>query len=202
MKTLIFGTTNEAKVLQIQGALRPIGVVVSSLPESARSIKVVEDGETVQENARKKATAYSEVLGEPVLSMDNALFFDGLDSEEQPGIHVRRIGGPNERPSDDELLAYYSKLVARLGGKVSGRWEFALCYARPDGTCEERTIISPRIFVSTPSTKVVPGYPLESIQIEPISGKYISEMSQGEQDKFWQQAIGAELSGFVQSIQS
>ncbi len=201
MKTLIFGTTNEAKVLQIQGALRPIGVAVSPLPESARSIKVIEDGETAQENARKKAIAYSKELGEPVLSMDNALFFDGLDSEEQPGIHVRRIGGPNERPTDDELLKHYSELVARLGGRILGRWEFAFCYARPDGTCEERTIISPRIFVSTPSTKVVPGYPLESIQIEPVSGQYISDMSQDDQDKFWQQAIGAELSGFVQSVQ-
>jgi len=201
MKTLIFGTTNEAKVLQIQGALKPIGVVVSSLPESTRSTKVVEDGETAQENARKKALAYSKALGEPVLSMDNALFLDGLNPEEQPGIHVRRIGSPNERPSDDELLAYYSNLVSRLGERISGRWEFALCYARPDGTFEEKTIISLRIFVSTPSPKIVPGYPLESIQIVPASGRYISELSQDEQDEFWQRAIGSELSQFVQSIQ-
>lgn len=200
MQTLIFGTTNEAKVLQIQGALKPIGVVVSSLPESARAIKVVEDGETAQENARKKAMAYSRALDEPVLSMDNALFLDGLNPEEQPGIHVRRIGNPNERPSDGELLTHYSKLIARLGGKVSGRWEFALCYARPDGNYEEKTIISPRIFISEPSVRVISGYPLESIQIEPASGKYISEMSQDEQDAFWQRAIGSELAEFIQSI--
>lgn len=200
MQTLVFGTTNPAKVLQVQGALKQLGITVVTLPESARTIEIVEDGATAEENARKKATTYAKAIGEPVLSMDNALFFDGLKSEEQPGIHVRRIGGASERPTDDQLRSHYSSLVSSLGDRVSGRWEFALCYARPDGTFEEKTIISSRVFVSTPSEKVVPGYPLESIQIEPESGKYISEMSQDEQDRFWQRVIGIELASFIKSI--
>lgn len=200
MDELIFGTTNQAKVLQVRGALSSAGVEVMGLPEEARGIKVIEDGRTVQENARKKALAYASALGCPVLSMDNGLFFDGLPAEEQPGTHVRRIGGSDGRPSDDELRIHYAGVVSRLGGRVNGHWEFALCYARPDGTCEETTILSPRVFVATPSPTTVPGYPLESIQIDPTTGKYISEMSQSDQDEFWQRAIGTPLAAFVRSI--
>jgi len=200
VKDLIFGTTNPAKILQIQGALKPLGITVSGLPETARSIKVVEDGATAEENARKKAMAYSLAMNEPVLSMDNALFFDGLSVDRQPGIHVRRIGNGKERPTDDEMLGYNSKLIAQLGEKISGRWEFALCYARPDGTMEEMTIKSPRVFVSKPSFKVVTGYPLESLQIDPVSGGYISDMTQEEQDRFWQRMIGKPLAEFVKNL--
>ncbi len=44
------------------------------------------------------------------------------------------------------------------------------------------------------------GYPLESIQIDPQSQKYISEMTQDEQNNFWQKAIGQPLLEFVQSV--
>jgi len=200
MKDLIFGTTNPAKIMQIQGALKLLKINVIGLPEFARQISVVEDGETAQINARKKALAYSAAIKQPVLSMDNALFLDGLSSDMQPGIHVRRIGNGKERPSDDELLAYYSKLISHLGERISGRWEYALCYARPDGTSEETTIKSSRVFVSKPSLKTVAGYPLESLQIDMESGKYISEMTQVEQDEFWQRSIGKKLADFVKSL--
>ena len=200
MKTLIFGTTNPGTILQIQGALLPLGIGVLPLPEEARSILVEEDGKVAQENARKKALAYATALGQPVLSMDNALFLGGLKDSEQPGIHVRRIGGSSARPTDEEMLKHYSSLVGRLGGQIAGHWEFAFCYARSDATCTETTIISPRIFVATPSEKLVPGYPLESLQIDPRSERYISELSQAEQDEFWQRAIGIELMTFVRSL--
>jgi 8-oxo-dGTP diphosphatase len=200
MKKIIFATTNEAKVKQIAGALAPIGVEVVGITDKSLLPEVVEDGETAQENARKKALAYAKALGASVLSMDNALYFDELSADEQPGIHVRRINGSDGRPSDDELLEHYSRLVRRFGERTTGRWEFAVCFATPEGRTEETTIVSPRIFTSEASTKVVPGYPLESIQIDPDSGVYIAEMSQADQDAFWQKVIGAPLQTFVQQL--
>jgi len=197
----MFGTTNPAKVLQIQGALLPLGIAVVTLPESARSIMVEEDGQTARENAHKKAITYAQAIGQPVLSMDGALFFEGLSTEKQPGVRVRRIPGFTGKPTDGEVVEYYVELVRGLGGRASGHWDFGLCYAKPDGKCIERTIRSERVFVDTPSLKTVVGYPLESIQIDPLTGKYISEMSQSEQDEFWQRAIGNELARFVSSIE-
>ena len=199
MKELIIGTTNQAKIEQIRGVLARAGFIVNGLPNGF-ILDVAEDGQTAQENARKKAVAYAVALGVDVLSMDNALYFDGLAPEQQPGINVRRVNGRTDRPSDEELLAYYSKLVRSLGGRVNGQWEFAVCIAKPDGEFQETTIISPRVFVGEASPKVIVGYPLESIQIDPESGKYISEMSRQEQDEFWQRKIGRELEEFVKKV--
>ena len=193
-KTLIFGTTNPAKVLQIQGALKSLGLTVMGLEQP---INVVEDGTTAQENARKKATAYARALGKKVFSMDNALYLDGLPDGEQPGINVRRIPSASSRPSDVELRSHYASIVDNHGGRMTGRWEFAVALADPSGKVSEITITSPRIFTTPPSPHTVEGYPLESLQIDPESGLYISEMSQDEQDSFWEKMIGEPLREFI-----
>ena len=200
MKEILFGTTNKAKILQLQGALAPIGVVVRGIESNTPLPVINEDGITAQENARKKALTYAKALNTTVFSMDNALYFDKLSSEEQPGLHVRRINLTNERPTDNEVLEYYSSLIKKFGDRTTGHWEFAICVATPNGTYEETTVISSRIFTSIPSTKMVSGYPLESIQIDPITGRYISEMSQEEQDIFWQQSIGKPIQEFIKTI--
>jgi len=199
MKTLIVGTTNPAKVAQIRDALAPIGVQVEGVADKKLLPEVVEDGKTVQENARKKATAYAKALGRIVFSMDNALFLDDLAPENQPGIHVRRIGG-SLAVNDAELLEHGISLIESLGGKTTGYWEYGICIAEPDGKVFEMTLKTPRMFTSKKSEKIVQGYPLESIQIDPETGKYISEMTTEEQAEFWQRTLGSKLCSFVDSI--
>lgn len=193
---LIIGTKNKAKIEQIKGALAPLKVNVAGLPEG-ELLDITEDGKTAIDNARIKAVTYAKAINQLVLSMDNALYFDNLPDDKQPGIHVRRINGGNNRPTDDELLTYYSKLVNDLGDRVKGYWEYGICLAYPDGRTYETVIISPRVFVSQPNDTRIEGYPLESIQIDPQSGRYISEMSQIEQNEFWQRSIGQELCNFL-----
>jgi hypothetical protein len=66
----------------------------------------------------------------------------------------------------------------------------------------ERTLRTPRAFVSEPSPKVIAGYRLECIQIDPGSERYISEMAPGEQAAFRQETIGAALCGFIREAQT
>ncbi len=200
MQQIIVGTKNEAKLAQIKGALASLQFNIIGLSDDDNLPDIKEDGKTAQENAKKKALAYTKELGHPVLSMDNALYFEKLPDEKQPGINVRRIEGRNDRPTDTELINYYSELVKGLGGRANAHWDFAICFACPDGKVHETTIVSPRIFTSKISSKTIEGYPLESIQIEPKTGQYISEMTQEEQDIFWQEAIGKELCQFVKSF--
>lgn len=198
MKKIIIGTQNQAKVKQIAGALSDLEIQVEGLPYKIDDVN--ENGTTAQENARLKAIAYSKELNDIILSMDNALYLDGLSDENQPKMNVRRIPDTTNRPSDDEMLKYYISTIEKLGDKINGRWEFAICVAQNGKILGETTIISPRIFVSKPSENTIEGYPLESIQIDPESEMYISDMTQEEQDKFWQKAIGKQLCDFVQSI--
>lgn len=199
MKELTFGTTNEAKIKQIRGALVPAGIDVNGVSDKSLLPEVVEDGKTANENARKKALAYAKALGKTVFSMDNALYINGLPSDRQPALNVRRIDG-HIATTDEEMIEYYSKLIKSLGGKAEGYWEFGICIATPKGDYRETTIKSPRTFVSTPTTSRQAGYPLESVQIDPATNKYIADMTQEEQDIFWQRAIGEKLLEFVKSV--
>ena len=199
MESITFGTTNEAKIKQISGVLSPAGIHVEGLPDKNIIPEVIEDGKTAVENARKKAIAYAKALGKPVFSMDNALYLDGLSPEEQPALHVRRLKGYSEKPTDEEMIEYYSKLFCRLGEKVNGYWEYGICIANPDGSYKETIVRTPRIFVSKPSIIIQPGYPLESLTIDLGSGKYMSELKKEEHDAFWQKAIGQPILEFVRT---
>lgn len=70
IKQITFGTTNEAKIKQIRGALAPAGIEVNGVIDKSALPEVVEDGKTANENARKKALAYAKALGKTV-------FFNG-----------------------------------------------------------------------------------------------------------------------------
>jgi len=200
MKQLIIGTKNQAKINQIKGALSSFNIEIIGLLTDTNLPEVIEDKATVQENAKKKAMFYSQFLNKTVLSMDNALYINGLSPDKQPGINVRRIKGRTDRPSDKELLTYYQKILKPLGNKINGHWESAICLAYPNGQFKETTIISPRIFTNQQSKKITKGYPLESLQIDPKTNKYISEMSQKEQDLFWNKMIGAPLKDFLKDL--
>jgi len=83
MLSLIIGTTNEAKIKQIMGALAPLRIPIQGIADKNKLPEIRENGTTAQENARKKAIAYAKAFGQTVLSMDNALYFEGLSTEQQ-----------------------------------------------------------------------------------------------------------------------
>ncbi|QQS39405.1 hypothetical protein IPM62_02215 [Candidatus Woesebacteria bacterium] len=200
MTSIIFGTTNEAKIKQLQSVLSVDRIEVVGIEDKSKIPEIVENGETALDNARIKSFAYAKALGKTVFSMDNALYLSGLTQEKQPGVNVRRIHGMSQRPTDEQMRDYYSKLIDKLGGKVNGYWEYGVCIANEKGEYKETVIRSPRVFVGKPSAILVDGYPLESLQIDPETGRYISEMTREEQDIFWRQTIGQQLLMFFRSV--
>lgn len=196
---IIFGTKNPAKLKQLQSTLAPLNVVVAGLPEGNWP-EIAEIGKTALENAKNKAKNYAKLLHLPVISMDNALYFDQLAAEQQPGLQVRRLPHQETRATDQELIAYYSQIIASLGKEASGYWEYALSACHPDGQEYNLVFRSPRRFSATPCLAIMEGYPLESLQLEKDTGKYIAEMTEIEKEQFWQKNIGQEVQGFIKSL--
>lgn len=192
--TLIYGTKNPSKIAQVQDALKDLDINVVGLGEI--DIDVDENGKTPEENARKKAIEYSKVLQKPVLSMDAALYFNNIDDFLQPGLYVRRIPG-HTHATDNEVLDYYQKLINDHGGSLEGYWEFSFALGYPDGRSDTFNARAPRKFTGTPNVNILPGYPLESLQIDPKSGKYITELSKEEQADRWRQPLGTPLVTFI-----
>lgn len=91
----------------------------------------VEDGETFEENARKKARYYYEKLGGPVkgtskrfefvLGEDSGIVVDALKGE--LGVKTRRWGA-GEKASDQEWVEYFLK---RMAGEAEKSAEFICC---------------------------------------------------------------------------
>ncbi len=200
MKELTFGTTNEAKIKQIRGALAPAGIEVNGVADKSMLPEVIEDGKTANENARKKALVYAKALGKTVFSMDVAVYIDGLSEELQPALNVRRIPNSIGRPSDEDLIKYYSKIIESLGGTATGTSEYGVCIATSKGEFRESTIIIPRKFVVPASSNRQEGYPLSSLVVDPDTNIFMSDMSQNEQDLYWQKLVGNKLTDFVKSV--
>ena len=200
MKEIVVASTNRAKIFQIESALKLVKVKThepdKKLPE------VVEDGKTLIENATKKAKSAASFLNKNALAMDNGLYFDGLEDWQQPGPNVRRIPGiEGRRPSDEELIEYYSKLIKSLGENNGGAFRYGVCVATPEGKIWTAEIPSRRLFTAIPCVERAQDYPIESLSIDPKSGKYIAQMSEEEKEIFWQENIGDGLGEFIKSIE-
>jgi XTP/dITP diphosphohydrolase len=79
-------------------------VEVAGLPDFCSLPSVVEDGLTFEDNARKKAEAYSRYApGETVVADDSGLEIDALNGD--PGVHSARYAAPdlqNKQPHEAE----------------------------------------------------------------------------------------------------
>lgn len=114
----------------------------------------------------------------PVFSCDSGLYFDELEDEEQPGIHVRRVYG--KELNDDEMIAYYSSLAENHGGKLIGRYRNAICLILDENKIYTSMDLSlatePFMLVSKPHQKRVDGFPLDTLSKDLKTGEYYYDL--------------------------
>ncbi len=115
--TLVIASTNPGKTAEIKDLLTDYPINIKSLDDFGPIPPVVEDGETFDENAYKKASFVSRVLGLPALADDSGLVVEALDGA--PGVYSARYAGENA--SDAQRCA---KLLAAMEGKTNRRAAF------------------------------------------------------------------------------
>jgi XTP/dITP diphosphohydrolase len=99
MKRVLIATSNPGKLRDFAGAAASHGVAVATIPHFSELTTPVEDGETFEENARKKAEEYSmAVPGELVIADDSGLEIDALGGA--PGVHSARYAADNPRAAE------------------------------------------------------------------------------------------------------
>lgn len=149
-----------------------LGDIVSELPN------INENGKTPLENAEIKARAYYEAFHMPVFSCDSGLYFDELEEEEQPGLHVRRING--KELSDNEMIHYYASLAERHGGRITGRYRNAIYFILDKehhySSMDMSIATEPFILVTEPHPKRVEGFPLDSLSIDIKTENYYYDL--------------------------
>ena len=133
MPKLLLATNNKAKVREYKHLLQGLPFELVSLAELGINTRVNEVGESLEENARLKATTLARESRLLVLADDSGLEVDALGGE--PGRLSARYAG--EGASDKDRINY---LLARLkdvpGEKRSARFRCVIAIARPDGEVE------------------------------------------------------------------
>ena len=130
---LLLATSNQAKVGEYRSLLQSLPWELVTPAEQGITTRVSEVGDSLEENARLKATllaAESQLLA---LADDSGLEVDALGGE--PGRFSARYAG--EGASDRDRVSY---LLSRLEGvpwqKRSARFRCVIAIATPDGEVE------------------------------------------------------------------
>jgi XTP/dITP diphosphohydrolase len=126
--TLVLATSNLGKTAEIRDMLADFPVNIKNLADFGPIPPVVEDGETFDDNAYKKASFVSKVLGLPALADDSGLVVDALGGA--PGVYSARYAGEN---ATDEQR--YSKLLEEMKGQTNRKaaFECVISIAVPPG---------------------------------------------------------------------
>ena len=114
--------------------------------------------------------------------MDNCLYIEGINEEDQPGTHVRRVHG--KRLSDKEMIDYYTGLVKKYGRNLKAKWVYGMAICNGSETKTYTWSKGEFYFVDKPSPIFNEGYPLDSISVMAEDGKYFVDLSREEKDAY------------------
>lgn len=153
--SLLVATTNRGKLEELRALLAPLPVEVLSLSDvGADTIAVVEDADTFEGNATKKARAIAKATCMLTLADDSGLEVDALDG--RPGVRSARFA--HDRATDAENNAALLSALAGLDDAptlgYAARFRCVLALVDPfvndgapqivTGACHGRITTSPR----------------------------------------------------------
>ncbi len=130
---IVLATHNKKKVEEIRRITVDLPVSILSLDDYPDCPETVEDKDTFEGNAVKKAVEVCQCTGKIALADDSGLEVDALGGA--PGVYSARYAGG---AGDGQDVRNYEKLLADIkdvpDGKRGGRFVCCLALAFPDGT--------------------------------------------------------------------
>lgn len=125
---LVIATTNQNKLKEFKEILKDLDIEVRSLADFGPIPEVIEDGETFDDNAYKKAWQTAKILGLPTIADDSGLVVEALNGA--PGVYSARYSG--EDATDEKNV---TKLLSELKGVENRKAQFqcVLSIAVPSG---------------------------------------------------------------------
>lgn len=172
MKKILFATTNQGKLKEIRSILADLDCTIVSLKDAGITSQVEENGQTFEENARIKATAFAKESGMMTFADDSGLEVDYMDKA--PGVYSARFLG--EDTSYDIKNQYIiEKLSTAKEEERTARFVCAICCAMPDGTVYETKGVIEGMIAHAPAGENGFGY--DPIFYVPKYGKTTAELS-------------------------
>ena len=169
---LVLATTNPDKQEELVSLLRDLGYTIRTMDEFDSVPRVIEDGETCQANATKKATALARHTGLLVLADDTGLEVEALGG--RPGVYAARYAGEEATYEDN-----WRKLLRELKGvpadKRVARFRTAVAIAEPSSQVEVvEGVLDGRITESPSGTE---GFGYDPVFLVPELGKTLAQLT-------------------------
>ena len=170
---LVIATTNKGKIHEIRDLLKDYSVKIMELEEFDPIPSVEEDGNSFEENAYKKASFTSKVLGLPALADDSGLVVEALGG--LPGIHSARYAGKNA--TDEQKCA---RILMEMKDRSNRKaiFECVISIAVPNGNALTYTAHSKGLIAPKPGGQNGFGY--DPIFYYPPLQKTFAELTQKE----------------------
>ncbi len=182
MIKVLFATGNESKALRFKDGLLKRKIEIITINDLDKEIEVVENGANAIENALIKARSYAKEIDIPVFAMDDNLYIENIPEDKQPGMYVRRVNG--KRLTDEEMLEYYSNLAHTYAtdGKLTCRWVYGIAVINNKKESTYTWSKDDFYLVDKPTSKIDPGYPLNSISVNKKLNKYFTDMTSEDKE--------------------
>ena len=173
---IVLATRNKGKTEEIRDLLKNFPVDLMNLDDFGPIPDVVEDGDSFDANAYKKAAFTARVLGFPAIADDSGLVVDCLHGA--PGIYSARYSGEN---ATDE--ANVQKLLLEMKGETQRKaaFECVISLAVPTGAALTYEGRCEGIITESPSGTMGFGY--DPVFLHPGFNKTFAELSLEEKSR-------------------
>lgn len=169
---IVLATRNPHKKQELIALLRGLDITILTLDDFPEAPEVVEDGETCDANAMKKAVEIAQFTGLTAVADDTGLEVDALDG--RPGAFAARYAGEHATYEDN-----CRKLLQELQGvpvsRRSGRFVTVAAIATPDGVRLSAKGVLEGIIAEQPVGSHGFGY--DPVFVLPESGQTLAQLS-------------------------
>ena len=189
IRELVLATRNRHKGEELAALLGGLGITIRTLDEFPDAPEVVEDGDTCEANAIKKARTIAEFTGLPAVADDTGLVVDALGG--RPGIYAARYAGEDATYDDN-----CRKLLLELRGvpreRRTARFLTVAAIALPSGEIRvAQGILEGGIAEEASGTL---GFGYDPVFLIPELGKTLAELSADQKN-----AISHRAKAFTQA---
>ena len=177
IRELVLATRNRDKVKELVALLGDLGITIHTLDEFPDAPDVVEDGDTCEANAVKKARIIAEFTGLPAVADDTGLEVDALGG--RPGVYAARYAG-KDASYEDNCRKLLRELMGVPRKQRTARFLTVAAIALPsDGIRVAQGILDGMIAEEARGTR---GFGYDPVFLIPELGKTLAQLSAGQKN--------------------
>jgi XTP/dITP diphosphohydrolase len=178
IRELVLATRNRHKGEELAALLGDLGITIRTLDEFPDAPDVVEDGNTCEANAVKKARAIAEFTGLPAVADDTGLEVDALGG--RPGVHAARYAG-EDATYEDNCRKLLRELMGVPRERRTARFLTVAAIALPSGGIRVAQGTLDGVIAEEASGTLGFGY--DPVFLIPELGKTLAQLSADQKNK-------------------